>query len=185
MKKVLDEKFFDRKTDVVARELLGKFLVRRINGKEVSVIITETEAYDGFFDKASHAYKGRTKRTEVMFGHPANFYVYLCYGMYYMLNVVTRELNYPAAVLIRGAIEGQKVLDGPGKITKFLKINEKFNSKIASKKVNLWFEDRGFRVRKDIKKAARVGVDYAGPFWSKRRLRFTWEGKRLPKVDFY
>ena len=90
MRKVLPQEFFNRETKVVAKELLGKFLVRRVGGLEISAMITETEAYDSLEDLASHASKGKTKRTEVMFGQPGNFYVYLIYGMYYMLNVVTR-----------------------------------------------------------------------------------------------
>src|SRR5438477_265913 len=101
MKKILPADFFNRDTDQVAQELLGKFLVRKIQGKETSAIITEVEAYDGQSDLASHASKGKTKRTEVMFGKPGIFYVYLCYGIHHMLNIVTREHGYPAAVLIR------------------------------------------------------------------------------------
>src|SRR5438067_1466790 len=114
MRKVLTSAFFERDTKTVAKELIGKFLVRKINKKVVAVMITETEAYEGFKDKASHAFKGRTKRTEIMFGQPGYFYVYLCYGMYYLMNISTRESGFPAAVLIRG-VEGA---DGPGKLTR-------------------------------------------------------------------
>ena len=170
MRKVLTKKFFDRDTEIVAQELLGKFLVRQIGGKEISAMITETEAYDGPDDLASHASKGMTKRTEIMFGHPGNFYVYLIYGMYEMLNVVTREHGYPAAVLIRG-VEGY---DGPGKVTKFLHIDRSWNGKMAEKSTGLWIEDRGAVLSKSkIKKLPRVGVGYAGPIWSLKKLRFT------------
>ena len=149
MGRVLNKKFFDRDTRVVAQELLGKFLIRKIKNKKVEVMITETEAYDGFKDKASHASRGKTIRTEVMFGHPGIFYVYLVYGMYYMLNVVTREHGYPAAVLIRGV----KEYNGPGKLTKFLKIDKKLNNKKAIQKTGLWFEDRPARARPDCEPA--------------------------------
>jgi len=173
MRKILTQKFFDRDTKVVATDLLGKFIVRKIRGKEVSVMITETEAYDGPKDLASHASKGMTKRTEVMFGHPGIFYIYLCYGMYYMLNVVTGKKDYPAAVLIRG-VEGK---NGPGKLTKFLKIDNKFNKKLAIPKNNLWLEDRGVKIpENNIKKTPRIGVDYAGPIWSKKKFRFLVKG---------
>ena len=175
MNNVLGEKFFSRDTKTVAKELLGKFLVRKIGGKKISVVITETEAYDGFHDKASHASKGRTERTKVMFGNPGTFYVYLCYGMYFMLNIVTREKNNPAAVLIRGAKseDFKIILNGPGKITKFLKIGKAFNNQKSTVLNRLWIEDRGVRISKrEIKKTARVGVNYAGPLWSAKKLRF-------------
>ncbi|MEK7664419.1 MAG: DNA-3-methyladenine glycosylase [Patescibacteria group bacterium] len=175
MEKVLKEDFFKRDTKIVAKEMIGKFLVRKIKGKRISVMITETEAYDGHHDKASHAYKGRTKRTRVMFGNPGNFYVYLCYGMYYMLNVVAREHGYPAAVLIRGVKSDGLNLSGPGKLTKFLKINRRFNNKKSAVSTGLWFEDRGVKISKNkIKKTSRVGVNYAGPVWSAKKLRFVF-----------
>lgn len=173
MKKVLRKSFFNRDTKKVARDLLGKFLVRKISDKEVSAMITETEAYDGLKDKASHASKGRTRRTEVMFGHPGILYVYLCYGAHYMLNIVTREKDYPAAVLIRGAVTDSKNLSGPGKLTNFLHINQKLNTLPAQKKSGLWIEDRDIVIlRKHIATTPRIGVDYAGPIWSKKPWRF-------------
>ena len=101
----LGNAFFERDAKTVARELLGKFLVRRIGRKMLSYMITETEAYVGPHDKASHSYGGRrTKRNEVMYGPPGHWYVYFTYGMHYMLNLVTGKDGYPSAVLIR-AIE--------------------------------------------------------------------------------
>ena len=104
----LKREFFERKTLVVARELLGKYLIHRIGTKIISGMITETEAYHGFRDLASHASRGRTKRTEIMFGPAGHAYIYLIYGMYYCLNVVTEREEYPAAVLIRGVEIDQK-----------------------------------------------------------------------------
>ncbi len=177
MNKVLGENFFNCDTKIVAQNLLGKFLVRKIRDKKLSLMITETEAYDGFYDKASHAYKGETKRTKVMFGHPGNFYVYLCYGMYFMVNIVTREKGYPAAVLIRGAaLNKENAFNGPGKISKFLKIGKSFNSKKSAVATGLWIEDKGIKInKKDIRKGSRIGVDYAGLSWSKKKLRFYTE----------
>ena len=172
MAKVLKKEFFNRDTATVAQELLGKFLVRKIGRKEFAAMVTETEAYDGPHDLASHAFKGKTKRTEIMFGQPGNFYVYLVYGMHYMLNAVTREKDYPAAVLIRGV----KGINGPGRVTKRLKIDKRFNNKPANKKVGLWIESASWRSgikinKRAIKRLPRVGVDYSG-LWAKKPLRF-------------
>ena len=167
MRQVLGKEFFDRPTLVVAKELLGKYLVRRIGGKEVALQIVETEAYDGVRDLASHSSRGRTARTEVMFGPAGVWYVYFVYGMHEMLNVVTKKDG--AAVLIRG-VEGYV---GPARLTKFLKIDRSLNLKKADKKSGLWVEDRGVRILpRQINKGPRVGVDYAGP-WAKKDWRFT------------
>lgn len=181
MRKILKPTFFNRSAGVVAQDLLGKFLVRKISTTEVALMIVETEAYDGPHDKASHAHKGKTTRTEVMFGPAGYLYIYLCYGMYYMLNIVTGPKNYPAAVLIRGATSklwtsDVQSLDGPGKLTRFLKIDKGLNAQRASVNAGLWFEDRGVKINKsDIKKTPRIGVAYAGPIWSKKPYRFTCE----------
>ena len=169
MRKVLDKKFFDRPVVRVAKELIGKYLVRKIGRKEIALMITETEAYDGERDLACHASKGRTKRTEVMFGEPAHWYVYLVYGMYYMLNIVTGKKDYPAAVLIRGI----KGYDGPGKVTRFLEIDKRLNSRPAAKAAGLWIEDRGVKIKKtDIMRTPRIGINYAGEIWAKKPWRF-------------
>lgn len=173
---MLKRDFFNQATEDVAKQLLGKFLVRRFNGKEITAMITETEAYDGFHDMASHAFKGRTARTETMFGPPGAFYVYLCYGMHHMLNIVTREKGCPAAVLIRGAVLGRRsdpLLDGPGKITRFLHIDKALNGKYTEKSAGLWIESRNTTMPvKKIKATPRVGVAYAGIVWSAKKLRF-------------
>ncbi len=167
--KLLTQKFFDRPVLDVASDLLGKFLVRKVGKIERAFMITEVEAYDGIKDLASHASKGRTNRTEAMFGEAGNFYIYLVYGMHWMLNVVTGPKSYPAAILIRG-LEG---ISGPGKATKALSIDKMLNSKKAEKGSGLWFEDRGISVdNRQIKRMPRIGVDYAGPVWSKKKYRF-------------
>lgn len=173
MKKVLGKSFFERDTLVVARELLGKYLVHKIKGKEIASMITEVEAYDGFDDKASHAYKGKTKRNEVMFGEAGRWYVYLVYGMYEMLNIVTGAQGYPSAVLIRGTEQ----TEGPGRLTKLLHIPRTYNGMCATRKNMLWIEDRGVVIPKqEIKRTARVGVDYAG-VWAKKKYRFVVKNK--------
>lgn len=168
MKKVLTKKFFERSTLIVAKELIGKFLVRKIGTKEYVFMITETEAYDGFEDKASHAHRGKTKRNAPMFGLAGYWYVYFTYGMHWMLNIVTGKEGYPAAVLIRG-VEG---VNGPARLTKKLKIDKKVNGKKANKKNKLWIEDRGVKISaKKIKKNSRIGVSYAGE-WAEKPYRF-------------
>lgn len=184
MSKILADDFFNRNALIVAKELLGKHLVRKINGKETALMITEVEAYDGFEDKASHAHRGKTKRNEVMFGDAGYCYIYLVYGMHWMLNITTGEKGYPAAVLIRG-VEG---FDGPAKLTKFLKIDKKLNGEKVDllavalaeegKETGLWIENRGVKIKaKDIQKTPRIGVGYAGPVWSKKCYRFLLSGE--------
>lgn len=147
----------------VAENLIGQYLVRQ--GERY--IITEVEAYDGPSDLACHASKGKTERTEVMFGPPGRFYIYLCYGVHWMLNIVTGPVNYPSAVLIRGVGEFR----GPGRVTKNLEIDKSFNGLTANKATGLWFEENPKRDHKLIK-TPRIGVDYAGPVWSKKEFRF-------------
>jgi DNA-3-methyladenine glycosylase len=166
--KILQPTFFNRSSLTVARELLGCYLVREINGKIERYMITETEAYDGEKDLACHASKGRTPRTEVLYGAPAHFYVYLVYGMYWMLNVVTGPKDYPAGVLIRG-VEGAS---GPGRLTKKLRITGTLMGKPAQKSSGLWFEMGEKIPAKRIQKTVRVGIDYAGPVWAKKEWRF-------------
>ena len=169
--KILPLKFFRRSALEVAPELLGKYLVRDLpRGRRLYGVITEVEAYDGHDDKASHASRGKTKRNEPMFERGGVWYVYLCYGMYWMLNVVTSDKDYPSAVLIRG-VEG---FNGPGKLTKYFEINKSFNNKPVNKKTGLYIENRGVIISpKQIKTAPRVGVNYAGTVWSKKKWRFT------------
>ena len=159
---------------VVARDLLGKYLVRRHSVKVSSLMITEVEAYVGPNDKASHASRGKTQRNEVMFGEAGRWYVYFTYGMHWMLNIVTGSKNYPAAVLIRGTDK----VKGPGRLTKYLKIDKKFNGSLADGKSGLWIEDRGCKIKPSgIVKTPRIGVDYAGPIWAKKPWRFYVLGK--------
>ena len=161
--------FFNRPTTLVAQELLGKHIIRKINGQRISLKITETEAYDGPHDLACHGRFDKTKRTLPMFEPAGTIYIYLIYGIHWMFNIVTREKGYPAAVFIRG-VQG---LDGPAKVTKFLEIDKGLNGKAAIKKNNLWLEATGETInKKNILKMPRIGIDYAGPIWSKKRYRF-------------
>lgn len=202
MRRVLSQKFFERSAPSVAKDLLGKFLVRQYRGRQLAYMICEVEAYCGLEDKASHASRGKTKRNAVMFGSAGHWYVYFVYGMHWMLNIVTGSEGYPAAVLIRGVAKIDKrgephllqvkklimnrgqgaiqIIKGPARLTKQLKIDKRFNGKLTDRKSGLWIEDRGVKSRIKrrelrVKKGPRVGVGYAGPKWSKKPWRFWLE----------
>ncbi len=160
-----------KNTVVLARWLLGKHLVRRSeDGRIEARLITEVEAYDGEHDLACHARVGRTLRTAVMYEPGGVWYVYLCYGIHEMLNLVVGARDWPAAILIRG-VEG---VSGPGRVTKALGIDRKLNASDATKRGSgLWLEDRGVVVpKKSVRATPRIGVDYAGPIWGKKPWRF-------------
>lgn len=239
MRKVLKQSFFNRPAPEVAKDLLGKVLVRNlpagrqgVGTREIRSVITEVEAYDGFSDKASHACpirgvllraannknrsnmkaplsnganRGKTPRNQPMFEKGGIFYVYFTYGMHWMLNIVCGPKDYPSAVLIRAGTllnvshseplgeESQRgsfaslrmthSINGPARLTKFLKINKKFNGLKALPKNGLWFEDRGMSARggsafggkpKKIFAKKRVGVDYAGK-WANKKWNYSCE----------
>lgn len=179
MRKRLGRDFFERKTLVVAKDLLGKFLVRKMGNRIISAQIIETEAYCGPDDLASHASKGKTPRTTVMFGPAGYSYVYLIYGMYHCLNIVTEKDGFPAAVLIRGVIiEKAKRIDGPGKLCRELKIDKTSNLLDLITSKQLWIEDRGDKpARGSIKATPRIGIDYAKEYKDKP-WRFVLESKQ-------
>jgi DNA-3-methyladenine glycosylase len=133
--------------------------------------INETEAYDGEEDLACHASKGKTQRNQVMYGEPGVIYLYLCYGMHWLLNIVCEKKGYPAAVLLRGTLE----VNGPGRLTKKLGIDGQLNRKRAVYSNGLWFE-QGDLVKKEIQTGPRIGVNYAGEYWAKKPYRF-WFSK--------
>ena len=154
--------FFHRPCLEVARDLVGKLLIH--NGQALR--ISETEAYCSEADTACHAHKGRTKRTEVMYAEAGTVYIYLCYGMHWMLNIVTGEKDHPEAVLIRACLE----VPGPGRLTKKLGITGQLsNSSVVSSDV-LWIADDGFRC--DIVTGKRVGIGYASQEDQDRLWRF-------------
>jgi DNA-3-methyladenine glycosylase len=163
--------FYARPTLRVAQELLGMLLIRKIGPREIVGKIVETEAYIGFKDKASHASRGKTQRTAIMFGQPGIVYVYMIYGMYFCLNIVTEREHYPAAVLIR-AVEpiGRRVgrtASGPGKVCQYFKIDRKSNGQDICGHT-IWIEKRGSKLNNNqIFKAKRIGVDYAGTYQNK------------------
>ncbi len=167
-RKILPKSFFEEKTLTVAKDLIGCFLVRKIDGKDLRFMITETEAYIGPHDLACHSSKGRTPRCEVMFGSAGIIYIYFIYGMHFMLNIVTEKVDYPSAVLIRG-ISG---ISGPGRITKKLEINKNLNGKSLGKKTGLWIEEKNIAFKGKIIRTPRIGVDYSGPIWKEKKYRF-------------
>lgn len=153
----------------LARSLLGKVLVRTFPAGREARVILETEAYVGTADLASHASKGRTRRAEVMFGAGGVWYVYLCYGIHEMLNLVVGPAGFPAAVLIRG-VEGAT---GPGRLTKQLGIDRRLNAVPALPPSGLHIEDHGIVVpRGKVMVGPRVGIDHAGPVWAAKPWRF-------------
>jgi DNA-3-methyladenine glycosylase len=157
--KPLPRSFFARDTHVVARTLLGKLLVRQWRGKIVTARISEVESYVGEDDAASHARAGKTARTALMYGAAGHAYVYLIYGMYHCLNVVTDKKDFPAAVLIRGAGD----YTGPGKLCRALHITRALNGEDLVTSQRLWIADDGWRPQRTaINATPRIGVDYAG-----------------------
>jgi DNA-3-methyladenine glycosylase len=179
MKRVIEPvEFQGRNTAALARWLLGKVLVRTTSAGREERLICEVEAYSGERDLACHASKGRTKRTEVLYWTGGVWYVYLCYGMHEMLNLVTGPADHPAAVLIRG-VEG---IIGPGRLTKRLAIDRRLHAAAVRPEHGLHVEDHGVAVpRKFIEVGPRVGVDYAGPVWAAKPWRFRFDPARLPR----
>jgi DNA-3-methyladenine glycosylase len=171
-RRILSQSYFHRPTLTVARSLVGKYVVRENGNGIIAGKIIEVEAYIGTEDRACHASKGRTARTEVLFGPPGMSYVYLIYGMYHMLNVVTEQAEFPAAVLIRAIEIDGELIDGPGKLCRELDIDRSLHRRDLTNGQSLWFEDRGTCVaRKQVGTFPRIGVDYAGS-WAKKPWRF-------------
>lgn len=173
----LPRSFYNRDTIVVARELLGKYVVHQSRGVKRIGRIVEVEAYLGPHDLAAHSARGLTDRTKVMFGPPGHAYVYLIYGMYYCMNVVTEREGHPSAVLLR-AIEPVKNVQGrtqgPGLLCQAMGIDKRLNTHdLLSDDFYIAAPSRPEPLK--IVKRPRVGVDYAG-HWAKRRLRFYIQG---------
>jgi DNA-3-methyladenine glycosylase len=171
--------FFDRSADRVARDLLGSRLVVKGSGGRVTRhVVVETEAYLGAHDLACHAARGMTPRNAVMFGSAGFWYVYLCYGMHWMLNVVTGPRGVPAAVLIRGVATHV----GPGRLTKALGIDAEHNGLRAGRASGLWFEPGVAVPNGLVTRTPRIGVAYAGE-WAAKPLRFVVDPRKLPMIE--
>ncbi|WP_235921010.1 DNA-3-methyladenine glycosylase [Foetidibacter luteolus] len=177
---ILNQSFYQRGSVLqIAKDLLGKLLVTTFNGQLTAARIVETEAYNGVVDKASHAYNGRrTARTEIMYAPGGTAYVYLCYGIHHLFNVVTNIENIPHAVLIRAAepVEGETVMlqrmgrqkadfsitRGPGNVSRALGIATKHTG-LSLLEGDIFIADDGFVIKKaEILATPRIGVDYAG-----------------------
>ena len=148
----LERDFFARDVLEVAPDLLGKLVVHRTEHGSLRLRLTETEAYRGEQDTACHAHRGRTRRTETLYGPPGTLYVYLCYGIHWMLNLVTGREGQPQAALVRACLTAE----GPGKLTKALQITGTLNGQDAVSSPELKLEDDGLRCR--VAGAQRVGI---------------------------
>ncbi|MEI9966301.1 MAG: DNA-3-methyladenine glycosylase [Candidatus Moraniibacteriota bacterium] len=174
MPKTLSKAFFNRPSLTVARELIGKTLVRQRGDSIVRLAITEVEVYDGFRDRASHGWRKETPRNTPMYGPAGTLYVYFTYGMHWMLNIATREAGYPAALLIRGAGD----IVGPARLTKALAIDKTLTGKPLSRKSGLWIEE-GIRIPgKEVLRTPRIGIKYAGEPWVSKPWRFVWKKEK-------
>jgi DNA-3-methyladenine glycosylase len=163
--------FFQQSALDLAPMLLGQVLIRQFNdGSQLRTIINETEAYCGEEDLACHASKGRTARTEIMYHEGGKVYVYLIYGMYWMLNVVCGFENDPQAVLIRGL----DLANGPGRVGKLLQLDKSFYGEDLVSSSRMWLEKVEHKTHSYITEP-RIGIDYAGPIWSQKPWRFTLE----------
>ena len=155
MGKRLLRKYYSRPATELAPDLIGKLLCRRMEEGVVRYRIAETECYYSEEDTACHASRGKTERTKILYERGGTAYVYLCYGMHSLLNVVTGRAGFPEAVLIRG-VEG---FNGPGKVTKAMAVDRSFNGIDLVSSKELWIEDDG--ARPEYTAAKRVGIDYA------------------------
>ncbi len=173
----LPREFYDRDTRLVARELLGKLLVHVSGGVEKIGRIVETEAYLGPHDRAAHSARGLTKRTAVMFGPPGRAYVYMIYGMYFCMNVVTEREGHASAVLLRALEPVRNVTEktkGPGLLCRAMGIDRSLNDHdLLSDDFYIAADNSPEKIA--IVKRPRIGVDYAG-HWAKRHLRFYIKG---------
>jgi DNA-3-methyladenine glycosylase len=159
--------FFTRDVLEVAPELLGKILaVRSENDLIRRFIISETEAYRGSDDKACHASRGRTPRTEIMYHEGGKLYVYFVYGMYWMLNIVTGKENEPQAALIRGL----ENCTGPGRVAKLLRVDRTFYGEDLITSDRIWIEESG--ITPVYKTGSRIGISYAGEVWKNKPWRY-------------
>lgn len=163
---MLDKKYFSSSATLLAPDLIGKILCRRTKDGIIRARITETECYFGEDDTACHAHKGKTERTKTMYEAGGVTYVYLCYGIHSLLNIVTGPSGHPEAVLIRG-VEGAI---GPGRATKLLQITTADNALPLCEENGIWIEDDGARPEYTV--MPRVGIDYASKEDRERKWRY-------------
>jgi DNA-3-methyladenine glycosylase len=194
----LAREFYSRNTLAVARELLGKRLIRIDNGQRLAGIIVETEAYRGEEDLACHARVGRTARTQVMYGLPGYAYVYFTYGMHWLLNFVTEREGFPAAVLIRAIVptEGEEIIaarrnglppqrwtDGPAKLCQALGIDGMHNESDLCSPVSEIFVEQGRQIQtEDVITGPRVGLNTVPEPWKSVQWRFMVNSSSIKKL---
>lgn len=196
---ILTQQFFARPTLTVARQLLGQRLIRETDGRRLSGIIVETEAYVGFEDTANHVRMGRTPRNDVMFGPAGIAYVYIVYGMHHMLNIITEQVDFPAAVLIRAiepltgtaAMQARRqkkdrpplkpvqLTNGPGKLCQALDIDKRLNRQPLTDGRDLWFEPARPVPDQAVATGPRIGIDYATPEYRSAPWRFWLKDNRF------
>jgi DNA-3-methyladenine glycosylase len=185
----LERGFFLRPVQSVARDLLGMHLIRILNGERVGGVIVETEAYDGEKDQACHARSGMTERNKVMYQQGGCAYIYFTYGMHWLLNCVTGETGYPAAVLLRAILPNEGIerirknrnsvpmdhwCDGPAKLTRALEIDGKLNgTDLCSEKSELMIENGTLVPDEKVAASPRIGIHYASEPWLSQPWRFT------------
>ena len=167
---ILDQKYLLRPATEIAPDLIGKILCRRTESGIIRSRIIETECYFGEEDTACHASKGKTVRTQVMYEAGGITYVYLCYGMHAMLNIVTGPKDHPEAVLIRGVEDAV----GPGRTTKYMHITTSDNALPLTEESGIWLEDDGKSVPK-TSRTPRIGIDYATKEYRDKKWRFVAE----------
>jgi len=202
---IVPRRFYTQPTLEVAQKLLGKYLVRIYQGERLVGKIVETEAYLGPRDKASHGYLNRkTARNEAEFLIGGHIYIYLVYGMYWQLNISTYQADKPECVLIRALepIEGLEIMaknrnfnskeltlkeiknltNGPGKLCQALALDKSFYGEDLTKSQRIWLEPGEKINPSQIKKAKRIGIDYAGPYWANRLWRFYLKDNQFVSV---
>ena len=163
----LQKEFFCRDIFKVAEELMGKCIVRKHEDDAIGRYrITEVEMYIGEQDLACHASKGRTARTEIMYAEGGKVYVYLIYGMYWLLNIVTGPKDLAQAILIRGV----ENIDGPGRVGRALKLDKSFYGEDLNSSNRIWIEDDGYKSK--FTRHPRINIDYAGEIWKNKAYRY-------------
>jgi DNA-3-methyladenine glycosylase len=195
--KILERKFFEHQTLLVARDLLGKKLVRTYRGHTLSGMVVETEAYVGTADSACHAFKGKTPRNQIMFGQAGIAYVYFTYGLHYLLNVVTETENNPCAVLFRAILPlkgrhqmkklrgkgGKGLTDGPAKLCQALAIDVSFKGWDLTRGQKLWLENYKIIPDDFICSGPRIGINYAAPKDREASRRFWVREEFIDKLN--
>lgn len=169
----LDKDFYLLPATELAEKLLGKIICRSAGDKIIRQRITETECYYGEQDSACHAYKGKTNRTKVMYEEGGVAYVYLCYGIHFLLNIVSGTSQHPEAVLIRGIEDAC----GPGRVTRLLQIDKAFNGEDLTASNRLWLEDDEHIP--EFKQTPRIGISYAKPEDQEKLWRYVMINEKI------